>query len=270
MMCPLKHETPGYDALMYTAELTVLFEKANQCEAVSDALTELLACWYKNGQISLTPSAFAQSGDQEIKAFVMLPEAESLNPKWHSIYVRNALTRLCALDGSVSIKVLGRDPQASDSCHCAKRTCLVMYTHYLSAESPVRCGTCFLPVALYHLPCTRDYEYFDWRSWEVNYRACDALQMQCTVGERYHERQLHDPSSDLNRSGLALRDAVCQLIKIPVFYLLHRTRGRSKASERKRCCPSCGAVWLLAHRWHVFDFRCDACMLASNIAASVR
>jgi predicted nucleic acid-binding Zn ribbon protein len=253
---------------MHTAEITVRFQQADRSQAVGEALTALLACWYKNGQVNATPSAFAQTAALQVNAYAMLPEAESLDPKWDGVYVRQCFAQLHAMNCDVSITILGKDPEALDACSCATPSSLLMYTHYLSVESPLRCGDCFLPRALYRLPFTRDQEYFDWRSWQVNYRSCDALQMQCTVGERYHERQLFDPKSDLNRAGLDLRAALHRLIDRPVFYFLHKSRGRTKASESKRRCPVCDSAWLLDQRWHLFDFRCDTCMLLSNVAVT--
>jgi predicted nucleic acid-binding Zn ribbon protein len=250
---------------MHTAQLDLHFV-ADTLQASSDALSELLACWYKNGQISISPSPFALCCESQLQAFVSLPEDCALQSQFDNDYVRSAQAKLQSLGANLCWQVLGFDPASLKPCACAARSSAVMYTYYLATESPIRCGDCFLPVPLYRLPHTRDKEYFDWLAWANDYRACDRLQMNCTVGERYHERQLSAAHSELNRSGLALRTKLAELTQKPVFYYLHKTRGVSVKAERKRRCPSCKAAWLLDQPWHSFDFRCEACGLVSRVA----
>jgi predicted nucleic acid-binding Zn ribbon protein len=256
-----------FRSIMFTAEIKVFHSAA--LEVASDLLTELLACWYKNGQIAFSPSPFAAQ-DKVLRAFVLLPAEDSLDAEYANIYARAALSKLDHLDARVEIIVLGPDPQALKACACVRHSGVILYTHYLCTESPVRCARCFLPVPLYRLPHIRDHEYFDVISWAVNYRACDALQMQCTVGERYHERQLVELNSDLTKSGLALRASMAEALQQPVYYFLYKSRGASRGHELKRRCPSCSGDWLLAAPWHRFDFQCEACMLVSAIASTLR
>jgi hypothetical protein len=43
---------------MYTAEIRLVVG-ACDLNALSDLLADLCACWYKNGQVTLTPAPFA-------------------------------------------------------------------------------------------------------------------------------------------------------------------------------------------------------------------
>ena len=54
---------------------------------------------------------------------------------------------------------------------------------------------------------------------------------------------------------------------IPTYYYLYRVGGQSLESEKSRCCPSCGANWMLKDP--IFDtlhFKCDTCRLVSNLS----
>jgi predicted nucleic acid-binding Zn ribbon protein len=51
-----------------------------------------------------------------------------------------------------------------------------MFTTFLNAEPPLRCGTCFGPVALYKVPATNEAgNHQDVLAWEATYQAMDWL-----------------------------------------------------------------------------------------------
>jgi predicted nucleic acid-binding Zn ribbon protein len=253
---------------MHTAQLDLRTKKAQGLE-ISEALTELLACWFKNGQIAISPSPFAQRTTKHLQAFVALPADDALSTKHDSVYATAALAKLRELNAELKITPLGNDPDSLAPCACKRRRSLIMYTHYLSTESPLRCGDCFMPVPLYQVPITHDHERFDWRAWMTGYQACDRLQMGCAVGERYHENQLYKVDSELTKVGLGLRAKLAQLSKRPVYYFLYKARGVSKAKEYERPCPACAKPWRLAKPWHFFDFCCESCGLVSRVASTL-
>jgi predicted nucleic acid-binding Zn ribbon protein len=124
---------------------------------------------------------------------------------------------------------------------------------------------------LYRLPRSTSGEHSALLSWESNYKACDTLQMHCTVGERFGERQLSDPGSSFSRSGLAVCREIEQLTGQPAYYYLYRGDTRRPSAELSRNCPGCDGPWKLKKPLHgKFDFRCDKCRLLSNIAWIVR
>ena len=138
-------------------------------------------------------------------------------------------------------------------------------------EAPLRCLRCEGPVPLYRLPRPISGQYSGVLAWEANYQACDALQMNCAVGERFGARQMSNPASELSRSGIAVCKEIERRTKRPVYYYLYRPNGRSRLAEMRRKCPGCGGAWLLKKPLHEkFDFRCDKCHLLSNIGWDVR
>jgi predicted nucleic acid-binding Zn ribbon protein len=145
-----------------------------------------------------------------------------------------------------------------------------LFTHYLNRESPLRCGNCFAPIPLYRIPHIQDEEYLDVHQWEADYKACDTLQMHIRTGERFGERQMFQHDSSLSRRGRELCVRIASLTRRPTYYYLHKVRARSSAEEERRRCPNCNGQWKLGKRWHLFDFRCDQCLLLSAIACMVR
>ena len=121
---------------------------------------------------------------------------------------------------------------------------------------------------LYRLPHVRDHEHLDLLNWADDYRACDTLQMHCTVGERFGEGQLYRHDGALGRLGRGLAARLAAAIGRPVYYFLHKARGRSRDAELARACPSCEGEWRVDRRLHgLFDFRCDRCRLLSAVAS---
>jgi predicted nucleic acid-binding Zn ribbon protein len=200
-----------------------------------------------------------------LEGFVRVPELNSLEAPHNNSYSRQALA---ALSPTVpAVEVLGPEPESSAGCTCRSRSAMVLFTHYLSTDPPVRCLDCFEPVPLYHLPHLHDDEHLVLLHWASDYRACDTLQMHCTTGERFGEEQLwrHDSSLSLNGRDLCRR--IEHATGTPVYYFLHKTRSRGRQAELNRVCPSCGAQWRLERPLHNFDFQCPSCRLLSAIAA---
>ena len=102
------------------------------------------------------------------------------------------------------IRFLGTVPETASDCQCARQRRFLLFTTFLHTEPPLRCLHCNGTMPLYRLPRSTSGEHSALLSWESNYKVCDTLQMNCTVGERFGERQLSDPGSSLSRSGLAV------------------------------------------------------------------
>jgi predicted nucleic acid-binding Zn ribbon protein len=236
--------------------------------SVIESVHNVLASWYKHGQI-LEGWVIAER-DTDIVAHVVLPAPDALAEEFSNRYVRADLAKLSAIDASPTIKLLGRYPDLDQACSCDSWDWLVLFTNYLAREPPLRCGRCFGPVPLYRIPPVHDDEHLGVLHWQADYKACDTLQMHTGTGERFAEQELFRHDSSLSLRGREVCDSLEQLAKIPVYYYLHRTRGRSRKLEQERTCPSCASAWLLPERLHIFDFRCDRCKLLSNIACNVK
>ncbi len=252
---------------MYTGRIEIPFE-GRTLEDATDFLVNLLSCLYKNGQV-LHWSLAATSAT--VDAFVNIPDREALDPSSHGEYVVATLGADRAKGNPAPrFAVLGRDPSGPDTCSCAERRALLLYTHYLNELPPVRCLDCYLPVPLYRLPYVGYKEHLVILQWAADYVACDTLQMHCTTGERFGEAQLARHDSSLSSNGRELCRELEEAVGLPVYYYLHKTRGRSASSEAARRCPSCGGEWRLPSPLHRFDFRCDRCRLLGAMAAFVQ
>jgi len=241
----------------------VSFPVLGELSRTAAAANDLLSCWYKNGQI-LEGSWILADRRGAVEAFVRTPEARSLDALHNNRYANEALAGLAA---APTVEVLGVEPESACACSCTSRSGMVLFTHYLSTDPPVRCLDCFGPVPLYLLPHVHDEEHLVLLHWAADYRACDTLQMHCTTGERFGERQLFEHDSSLSRNGRKLCADLEQVTETPVYYFLHKTRSHGREAELARVCPSCGAPWRLEQRLHNFDFQCPTCRLLSAVAA---
>jgi predicted nucleic acid-binding Zn ribbon protein len=167
---------------------------------------------------------------------------------------------------------LGIDPESRPPCRCRKRPFLILFTTFMNAEPPLRCGACFGPVALYKVPGTNDagnHQNVVW--WQDTYQAMDWLFIGTGPGERFAHDQLSRFDSELSTNGRELARKLEKKVRVPVYYYLSKHFGRSDQAERKRKCPSCGKAWLRKEPLHrIFDFQCHSCRLLSNVAFDVR
>ena len=254
---------------MFTADVSFPLLAGEQEQQIEAALSLLSAC-YKNGQIAVDvwPMTIREG---LLRTTLLIPDETALDRRFSNRYAEEALTFLPMNGvGEPEISVYGFDPGSLPSCDCKGRTSLILFTNYLTFESPVRCGDCFNPVPLYRIPTCSSGEHLDILHWRADYKACDTLQMHCTVGERFAEQQLYRHDSSLSERGREICHELAKRTGQSTHYYLHKSRGRSTADERRRRCPNCEEDWLLAEAWHgLFEFRCDNCHLLSNIACSL-
>lgn len=251
---------------MYLQRLEFSFSDEQLLEKVVDLSHGFLAVLRMNGQVCGSEWAtYAQKG--LCVANALAPEQESLDPRFHGEYVKKKIREAEALGISITSASVARDCDSAEICSCSNPSAYVLFTTFLSLESPVRCLDCFLPVPLYRLPVMPSGEYYEVICWQSDYQSCDRLQMNCTVLERATTRQLSDPRSSLSKAGRESCSILAGLAGKPFYYYLYRGYGRSVGSEKKRCCPSCGQPWYLETRLHsLFHYKCDQCGLLSNFA----
>lgn len=255
---------------MHTVELQFKITGNGSDDDRDSALGCLMNALRMNGQIlgSDFPMANLRNG---FKLFTSIPEKSSLSPRHANGYVKSAVRDMSKAGLKLSVVRHGPDPESAIVCRCKSRIWMILFTTYLSAEPPVRCGSCFGVIPLYRLPKTYDDSYYDIICWHGDYRACDRLQMGCATGERFGTAEISRLDSSLSQRGRAICDALTTSTKIPTYYYLYRYPGRSLSSERARRCPSCGGKWLADASIHgKFDMKCDKCRLLSNIAWNVR
>ena len=253
---------------MFAAEIK--FRRGNAKRApMNDLVYSLLGAWEKNGQI-LSSDTLSMDKDS-LHAYVLIPKKDALNKRFANKYVRKYMDK-CLEETSYlpQITLHGPTPESARPCTCKRPPGYILYTNFLSVESPIRCADCFRPVPLYLLPYIDDEEHLGFLSWSSNYKACDTLQIGCTVGERFGEQQMIRHDSALSKQGREICRELEAKVKRKVYYYLFKYRGRSLTAERKRRCPECKQPWILGEQWHnLFDFRCERCRLLSNIACSL-
>jgi predicted nucleic acid-binding Zn ribbon protein len=255
---------------MYLAEISFSLKQKFNREVVEDAIYSLLSSLRMNGQI-LGEEISIASKNQGYVAYQKLPLSNAMDIRNANKYVMKGFEKLKENGVSLSLSIIGEKVESDLICECKHRNSLLLFTNYLSIESPLRCGDCFGIIPLYQIPRTYDDEYYNIISWQSAYKACDGLQMGCAAGEQFGTREISRLDSSLSRRGIEICNQITDLTGMPTYYYLYLYNDQKLAVEEKRKCPSCGGEWLLKEPLHdLFDFKCDQCRLLSNISWSVR
>lgn len=254
---------------MYTHQIEFLLDR-KPSDDISDMAFEHLCTLRMNGQVCGREWSLYLNNNHYI-AVVLSPERHSLSPKFNGRFVTKNLEKLRENGVVTSNHVLGKNTQGADPCRCKNPSAYVVYTDYVSLESPVRCLDCFNPVPLYKLPTMPSEEYNELISWQSDYQACDGLQMNCSTLEKAATRQISDVQSSLSKSGRAHCQTLEKLVVKPFFYYLYRAHARNLSAEKKHLCPSCKKPWYLETALHsLFHFKCDHCHLVANLAWEIQ
>jgi predicted nucleic acid-binding Zn ribbon protein len=208
-------------------------------------------------------------------AFVYTMEENSLDPTFHNQYVKSGILNLeKAAHGKLAIALVGKSSTIyAGPCKCSSRSHFLLLTHFLTLSSPLFCGGCDRSVPLYKIPLYdgENSSYYKILSWQSNYQACDQLQINCEVGERWGMRQMQDVHSELSRQGLEICKRIEALTGTPTYYFLFNYRNISLIQDRKRPCPSCGGQWQLEEALHgEYHFKCENCRLISSETCNSR
>jgi predicted nucleic acid-binding Zn ribbon protein len=254
--------------MLIVAELSFGFLNSQNPPENIEKVKNLLDALRMNGQICGHEYRIAET-NRIFLAYVDIPDIDALDHQYHNTHVRNALEAL-AQDGIAPplIRILDADIEERPVCSCQTSSFYILYTSHETRSPPLRCGDCFRSVPLYRFPKTYDDEYYDIICWQSDYHCCDRLQMNCRTLERAALRELGQFTSSLSKQGRDICQRVQELVGKPVYYYLYRYRARSnQKQERIRRCPSCGGTWLLETALHHrFHFKCDICLLLSNMA----
>jgi predicted nucleic acid-binding Zn ribbon protein len=199
---------------------------------------------------------------------VICPATDSLHSKYHSPQVKNAMDEL-AHAGLLrpKVKTLGRDLHSDESDACESPSWQILYTSYIHSCSPLRCGEHFLPRPLYRIPAVANGDQKQIIKWQEDWAACDQLQMNGSIAEHRCLIEISEVDSRLYQRGWDLARRIGHLTQIPTYLYLYRVGGSDLASEQQRLCPSCHKPWRLESPLHdIFDFKCDDCLLVSNLS----
>jgi len=250
---------------MYVAKLHIECLQDIDLETAQTLITELLEQYRYNGQIIGREFPLVFNGDQFEVIFV-LPEQTSLETEYNNTKVNIALSLLNENGLNIhSFEIVGLESQSDFTDVCEQPNSLILYTTYVQSCSPVRCSEHFSPVPLYKLP---EKVRKPLVKWQESYGAYDQLQMnEMTAIEPQVVEQLSNHQSDLITQTKEIGELISQELNIPVYRYLYRVGGESLEQEQQRACPNCGSDWRLEQPLHgLFDFKCDNCLLVSNLS----
>lgn len=249
---------------MFTQEISVSVNSNADLNQVIEEFFFLMCSYRANGQTLGRVESNYINGNK----IVFMPfthEEDSLNKRYNNFYVNDRtqkLEKLC--NSSIEYRIAGSitvDDEAP--CQCKAPRSYTLLTNGFTIASPINCGECNRSVPLYRLPKYNDHGYLQILSWETNYQACDRLQMNCEVGERWALNQMQELTSQLSKQGLKICRQLEELTSLPVYYFLFDYR-KYKTDQTHRLCPGCGGKWYLEKALHDFyEFKCDKCKLVS-------
>lgn len=257
---------------MFKHQISISINTKHNREELLNEFEFLLASLCQTGQI-VKKYEMPYIQDNEIISFQSTPERTSLSKKNGSEYVNrhwNNLEKWC--DSKVSVKKIATYPSsASLICKCKLSVFYVLLTHTFNDLSPIECGTCGGVVPIYKLKALTSEERYSIFSWETNYKACDDLQLGCTVGEKWATKQMSDAHSQLSKQGIDICSKISNATNVPVYYYLFNFKHISGKQDNERKCPSCNKEWLLSNPLHGFyNFKCNECHLISSITSNAK
>lgn len=250
---------------MYVCQLTIDCLQDIEISIAQRAIGQLLDEYRYNGQIIGREFPIIFNGEFFEVIFVC-PEQNSLAPEFNNDKVNTAFENLSNQGLSLpEFEVKGLESQSDFVDLCEAPSALVIYSTFVQSCSPVRCLEHFSPVPLYKLPESSRKPFV---KWQESYGACDQLQMNAAGEiEPAAVKQISDNNSDLMKHAQQLSKVVGDGLKIPVYQYLYRVGGESLQAEQARKCPNCNGEWILEQPLHnLFDFKCDDCLLLSNIS----
>ncbi|MCA0234619.1 MAG: Zn-ribbon-containing protein [Bacteroidetes bacterium] len=253
---------------MYKQKLSISINSSFDRTKLCDEFEILMSNLCKTGQIiGSYETPFIT--ENELIAYQTTLEDTSLSEKYYDEYTAKRIRDIenwC--NSTLRTEVIGK--AISDhrgACQCKKPDLYVLFTHALNDTGFLECGTCNQIVPLYKLAQLNHDDRHEMLSWETNYKSCDNLQLNCTVGEKWATMQMSDPKSSLSKQGIAICQRIWEATEIPTYYYLHNYRRISLQKDKERLCPSCHGNWLLKEPLlDFYDFKCEKCKLLSTFS----
>jgi len=165
---------------MYTAQINFKINPNIDAEELLGLVNSLLGSWRMNGQV-LGREFPISRGNDVISVVVQTPKNDSLASEYSNKYTSRDLQKIEEKYTIPEVIYLGIDPEGAKTCQCKTPEFYILFTTYISIESPLRCGACFGCVPLYKIRKTYDDEYYNIITWASDYQSCDSLQMNCKV-----------------------------------------------------------------------------------------
>lgn len=257
---------------MYIQEISFQLAKNFDWDSLEQEFQTLIVAYRNNGQIqdSSINHVFINDENKVICTAITISK-DALNKKFNSSAVESSIKKIEQLFNSrLEHKLIGKALiNEMEQCKCKQSEFYVLYTNFLAIGSPIMCGSCFNEVPLYKLPQYDSYGYSPILSWETNYKACDNLQIGCSVGEMWAMKQMWQADSQLSKQGIDICKKLTELTNTPTFYYLFNYRSIRHSKDIQRKCPCCAGEWLLHERLHnLFDFKCDNCNIISSLSSN--
>ncbi|MBV7414651.1 MULTISPECIES: Zn-ribbon-containing protein [unclassified Aeromonas] len=256
---------------MYILELSFECYRDTSLGEAEPAIVNYLDMLRYQGQI-LGREFPTSMQDGHFVSRVVCPEQDSLHPDNQSEQVALAeqgLHQAGLLAPKLHLQGMDLLSDSTDPCGQTdeRPSWMLLYTSFLHSCSPLRCGDHFAPIPLYRLPAIANGDHKQIIKWQEDWEACDQLQMNGSIAEHAALHEIGEVGSRLQRRGSDLAKRLEGSSGIPTYYYLYRVGGLSKAAEQARPCPGCGGNWTLEAPLHeIFDFKCDACRLVSNLS----
>ena len=253
---------------MYKQKISISINSRFDRDKLYDEFEALMSNLCKTGQVLgnyETPFIV----DNELISYQTTLETTSLSKKYFDEYTKKRLIDIehwC--NSKLKTEVVGKAiPEYKGVCKCKRSDFYILFTYALNSSGFLDCGNCRKVVPIYKLKQLTYNDRYEMLSWETNYKACDDLQLGCTVGEKWATKQMSDPDSQLSKQGINICKKIMEATGIPTYYYLHNYRHISPQKDKARLCPSCNRKWLLKERLlDFYDFKCDKCKLLSTFS----
>lgn len=253
---------------MFKQKISISINSKFDRDKLFDEFDALMGNFCNTGQIIGDYETPFVSENQLISYQTTL-ERVSLSKKYYDEYASKRVKEIeQSCDSKLTTEVIGKAiPEYKGVCKCKKPDFYILFTFAFNSSGFVDCGNCNKVVPLYKLTQLSYNDRSEMLSWETNYKACDNLQLGCTVGEKWATKQMSDASSQLSKQGISVCDTIKEFTDIPTYYYLYNYRHISPQKDKARLCPICNGKWLLQERLHHFyDFKCDNCKLLSSFS----
>ncbi len=218
-------------------------------------LSEYLGCLFKNGQILREYELIKFK--ESFCTFVTIPDDDALELKYNNVYINDYYNKGKSIF-NISYEPIGENLYCGKPCKCSSPSWYMLYTDFITEESPVVCGDCGKEVPLYKLPyISNEKEHNAITSWQEIYKSIEKVWMYC-LSDRFTFRQLSDPNSQLSKEGREIcRELETKLGKPVYYYIFHSDKPLKE-------CPSCGKPWTDSDNKKTVDFKCEACRLMTD------
>ncbi len=227
---------------------------------MDNSFNEFMTCLRRSGHVM--ESAPYGVIDGELRCFMRLTRADSLERKHFSAHSLEALAKLASVLGSEpSMVVLDQgDPKACNG-HWQEAPWLVIYGSSWECNPPVRDHQ-LRPIPTYLLPLDpRQCE--DLSRWEDQNDNMFSVWVDSSSLENEAYRALADPLSDLNVEARELARVVEEATGKPVYAEIYRYYMLPGDAESNRPCPLCGSAWRV--EGERVDCRCEPCRIICSL-----